>query len=157
MPRSERTRDRLKRLVFRNHTALSETSLQTETRYAPSDQETDPIGPNQPNLQIGASPIPPKREVHSSNSTSTELQSSGSATSSHKLKRPQSEISGLKLCKSCPMRKRRQYQNYGHPCKKKKFCARYPAATNRRCRKETRRVRGKQMEIQYQRTADNPP
>jgi ankyrin repeat domain-containing protein 50 len=82
MPRSERTRDRLKRLVFRNHAASSETSPQTKTRSAPSDQETDPIGPNQPNLQIGASPIPPNQEVHLSNSTSAELQTTGSATSS---------------------------------------------------------------------------
>ena len=82
MPGREKTRDRLKRFVFRNQAASSETSLQTETRSAPSDQQTDPIGPNQPDLEIGASPVPPSQEVHLSNPTSAGLQTTGPPTSS---------------------------------------------------------------------------
>jgi ankyrin repeat domain-containing protein 50 len=81
MPRRERTRDRLKRFVFRNQTASIATSLRTETT-APPGLQTDPIGPNQPTLEIGRPHVPPNQEVDLSISTSAVLQSTALPTSS---------------------------------------------------------------------------
>jgi len=73
----ERTRDRLKRLVFRNQTASSKTSLQPETASGPSSHQADPIGSDQPNSEIGRQPVPPGEDVQLSASTSGELQNTG--------------------------------------------------------------------------------
>jgi hypothetical protein len=78
----ERTRDRLKPFVFQDQATSSAISLHTEIPSPPYGQQTDPIGPNQPTLQIGISRVPTSQEVHSPTSTSAVLQTTGSSSSS---------------------------------------------------------------------------
>src|ERR1700738_1737126 len=93
MPGRERTRDRLKRLVFRNQTASSAPILPTEPASTRPDQQTDTISLDPPSLDISRRSISPNQDVHLSISTSGEPQNTGLTTSSnHEVQSPKDSI-----------------------------------------------------------------